>query len=333
MKKILAILLVLTMVFSLAACGNKSNDTGKNETPSTENTETQKPEETVDTAAKQAFYDTYFTTEAYQLAGNSCTMKSENVTMNQVIDAQGYGVLDITVGGNYVRIYRVEGGVYLLSHGPSDDNPEEIVDTWLTYKEKETENVLESNEMLGGKMDVSEAISVKFVNTKDGVDHVTVEMPNEQYVEGVKTMKYQLKFLDNNKEYIAKVQVTTGGVDYTMYDNLDEMPESWGADSYHFDVTQMALVDDDNKAVIPVEIVSEKDISEQPTIVADFYIDTESQKVVKVGATEKGVYTTMEFSNVEKYEPDVEFPADAQECTSEELGLIIFAMLIMTMSA
>lgn len=47
MKKIIALLLALAMLFALAACGNKENDEGGNDTPTspTQNTENQTPED------------------------------------------------------------------------------------------------------------------------------------------------------------------------------------------------------------------------------------------------------------------------------------------------
>ena len=330
MKKILALLLVLTMVFSLAACGTKDPvDSGK--TPSTENS--QPTEETVDTAAKQAFYDTYFTSDKFQPAGNSFKGYTDAFTMSQMQDANGYGLLEIAVQDVFVRIYRTENGVYLHSHGPSEENPDAAEDIWMKYTEAEGENVLNDMELgANDAIEIGEVKKITYVETKDGLDYVKVEVANEDYVEGMKYTEYTLKFTYEEQEYTVTLQEMTGEGTYMAVWDDEELPEELDLTDYKLDVEKKVLVaDEEGVAEIAVEILDTKDMTPAATNVFDMYIDAETSKLVKMGAEEEGVYTTLEFMNVEKYEPDVTFPEEAVECTSEEMGLLIFAVLMMTM--
>ncbi len=330
MKKILALLLVLTMVFSLAACGDKDPvDPGK--TPSTENS--QPTEEKVDVAAKQAFYDTYFTSDKFQPAGTSFKGYTDAFTMNQVQDANGYGLLEIAVQDVFVRIYRTENGVYLHSHGPSEENPEVAEDIWMKYTEAEGENVLNDMELgANDALEIGDIKKVTYVETKDGVDYVKVEVANEDYKEGITYTEYSLKFTYEEKEYTATLYEAVGADSYMAYWDGEELPEELSLTDYKLDVEKKALVaEEEGVADIAVEILETKDVTPAATNVFDMYVDAETSKLVKMGAEEEGVYTTLEFMSVEKYEPDVTFPAEATECTAEEMGMLIFAVLMMTM--
>lgn len=332
MKKFIAILLALTMVFALAACGEKTPEKKPNETPGT--TVTDPTQETIDVAAKKAFYDTYFTSDAFQPAGTSYKASSEGVSMSQVIDANGYGILEIMVGDYFVRVYRTEAGVYLHSHGPSEENPEAAEDAWLKYTEKEGENILQSEEMGGNsQLELPEKYTVTYVDTKEGVDIVQLETANEDYVEGATYNEYDIKFTYEDKEYtVTYFQMINDGAVMSMWSNTEDLPESLSLSDYDFDAEAKVLVnEDDENDKITCEILETRDATPEKTSVMELHIDAESHKVLKVTGKDNGVDTTLEFMDVEKYETDVTFPEEVAECTEEELGLIILAMLMMTM--
>ncbi len=331
MKKILSILLVLTMIFCLAACGGEKDpvNTGKPETPTTENT--QPTEEAVDVAAKQAYYDKYFTSEEYKPAGNSFKATSDVMSMSQVMDANGYGMLEIAVSDYFVRIYRVEDNVYLHTHGPSEENPEQMEDVWLKYTEAEGENILQDSDMSTGEVELEDIKKVTYVETKDALDYVTVEMANGAYAEGMKTTEYDVKFTYEDVEYtVTLTENQSEGMTMNMWSG--DVPDELSLSDYALDAEKKNLVhDEDETKNIACEVVNTRDVTPAATLTLGFYVDVETHKVVKVASTENGIETVLEYFNVEKYEPDAAFPENATECTADEVGMVILAMLMMTM--
>lgn len=331
MKKILALLLALTMVFALAACGNtETKDPTESKPPVTESTDP--TEETIDTAAKQAFYDTYFTSDKYKTAGNSFKATSDVMNMAQVMDKDGNGMTDITIGDSFLRIYKTEAGVY-VNVALKDDETGEMQNVWMKYEEAEGENVLEENGMTDSTMPTLEDIvKVTYVETKDGVDTVKVEVPNEYYTEGVSVTEYTLKFTYEEQEYTVIMQESKDAESYFVMWDDENLPESLDMFDYKLDVENKKLVNQkDETASFNCEIVETKDITPPKTTVFDMYIDVETESVVKMGAEEDGVYTTLEFFNTEKFEPEVEFPAEAEACTAEALAMMMLAILFQSM--
>lgn len=331
MKKFIAILLALTMVFALAACGEKTPEKKPNtDTPGT--TVTDPTQETVDVAAKQAFYDTYFTSDAFKPAGNSMKAYSDSLSMSQVMDAEGYGMLEIAVLDNFVRIYRTQNGVYLHTK-MLEEGAEAPEEAWLKYTEAEGENTLTDNDMMGDSTpELGEIKKVTYVETKDGLDYVTVEVANEEYVEGTKYTEYTLKLSYEEKEYtVTLYEVTAEGSYMATWNSEEELPEGLELSDYKLDVENSNLVhEEDATKSLTCTIVDTKDVTPAATMTFDMYIDAKTHGLVKMGGEEAGVYTTLEYFNTEKYEADVAFPSEVAECTAEELGMIIFAMLLMS---
>lgn len=330
MKKILSILLVLTMVFSLAACSGNTEKPGTTTPPTTESTTPSEP--AIDAAAKQAFYDKYFTSEDYKPAGTSFKGYNDAFSMSQQMDANGNGVLEVATGGYTVRIYRTEAGVYVYSKAPSEENPEVFEEVWMKYTEAEGENVLEDSDI--GSEDTYADLDIQkatYVETKDGVDYVKVEAANDAYEEGATVTEYVLKFTYAEKEYTMTWTVSKSeNGDMTMWDSEEDLPEELNLFDYDFDIEKKMLVhESDETQNVTCEVVSTKDVTPAATIVFDMYINAETHELMKMGAEAGGVYTTMEYFHVEKYEAGVEFPEEADECTAGELGMIIISLLFL----
>ena len=78
MKKILALILAMVMVFALAACG--SNETGTSATPNTENTQqTETPEKEMTPDELQKYYEGYFASEDVGFAGECITAEGDGM--------------------------------------------------------------------------------------------------------------------------------------------------------------------------------------------------------------------------------------------------------------
>lgn len=184
MKKFLAIILAVLMVFSLVACGNETSIDTKNETD-TGNTNIE--DRTLDEIL--TYYNGYFGSSDVGFAGETITAQSNGMDIVIATTESGEGLFSMGILGNKMEIYKDKTGnqyVHMITKEmPATDETEavEAMDVWYKYvpsKESTSEDNdifssmssdFDTNELSVNQEDIKK---VEYVETKDGVDYIKV---------------------------------------------------------------------------------------------------------------------------------------------------------------
>lgn len=312
MKKALAFLLAFMMLLSLAACGS-NEATGT--TPEATAGET-KP---VD---KQAIYENFFTEENFKTIGES--VKFEDAYLNVAIeqDQDENVMVELRIEENYLRIYQLKDGKQYVNIKVGEE------DGWGEYK---GENATETTgmDLSAANADLESILRVEYVETKDGVDIVKVYQENPDYNADIKITEYRLAFQyeDQDCEMVATVETDSEGGEGASYDT-DAVVEGFDVTNYTIDYENKVMINIwDESEEIPFEIVFQEEITADPEIGLEVYIDEATQQVTSMQQCYGDGVVTVEFYNVESCLDGVEIPEDIEELSDEELGLAILGLL------
>lgn len=251
MKKILALILAMVMVFALAACG--SNETGTSTTPNTENTnQTETTDKVMTPDELQKYYEGYFASDDVGFAGECMTADTEGMKVIISTNKDGEGLFSMTVGENQFEIYKAKDKteyIYAKIAGmeaSGENEAVEAVDAWYKYVPAEDS---ENKEMFSSmsedfdteelKVEADDIKSVKYEKTENGIDYITVvstELEVEEGVtlEGAEPETYEVTWtfgIDAKTHKIVSASQTEDGVVSTItFSPADEIkvtiPES-----------------------------------------------------------------------------------------------------------
>ena len=225
MKKILALILAMVMVFALAACG--SNEAGTSTTPNTENTDkVMTPDEL------QKYYEGYFASEDVGFAGECITAEGEGMKVVVSTNKDGEGLFSMTVGENQFEIYKAKDKteyIHAKITGMTDgEETIESVDAWYKYVPAEDSENKEMFTSMVDDMDTDEMAvdadtikSVKYEKTENGIDYITVVSTEleekEETVEGDTSYDVTWTFgIDAKTHKIVSASQTEEGVTSTV---------------------------------------------------------------------------------------------------------------------
>ena len=312
MKKALAFLLAVMMLLSLAACGS-NEATGT--TPEATAGET-KP---VD---KQALYENFFTEENFKTAGDSLKFENEYMDIAVEQDQDENTLVELRILENYLRIYQLKDGKQYVNIKVGEE------DGWGEYK---GENATESTgmDLSAANADLEGILRVEYVETKDGMDIVKMYKENPDYNEKATITEYRFAFQyeEQDCEMVVTVENDGEGGEGTSYDT-DAVVEGFDVTEYTIDYENRVMVNIwDESEEIPFEIVFMEEITVDPEISFDVYIDEATQVVTSMQMYFDGEMITVEFYDVESCLEGVEIPETVEELSDEELGLALLGLI------
>ena len=231
MKKILALILAMVMVFALAACG--SNEAGTSTTPNTENTnQTETTDKVMTPDELQKYYEGYFASEDVGFAGECITAEGEGMKVVVSTNKDGEGLFSMTVGENQFEIYKAKDKteyIHAKITGVAEgEETTESVDAWYKYVPAEDSENKEMFTSMVDDMDTDEMAvdadtikSVKYEKTENGIDYITVVSTEleekEETVEGDTSYDVTWTFgIDAKTHKIVSASQTDEGVTSTV---------------------------------------------------------------------------------------------------------------------
>lgn len=231
MKKILALILAMVMVFALAACG--SNEAGTSTTPNTENTnQTETTDKVMTPDELQKYYEGYFASEDVGFAGECITAEGEGMKVIVSTNKDGEGLFSMTVGENQFEIYKAKDKteyIHAKITGVAEgEEATESVDAWYKYVPAEDSENKEMFTSMVDDMDTDEMAvdadtikSVKYEKTENGIDYITVVSTEleekEETVEGDTSYDVTWTFgIDAKTHKIVSASQTEEGVTSTV---------------------------------------------------------------------------------------------------------------------
>ena len=171
MKKLLSLIIITTMIFSLVACGNNKTDTSIEEQGTQQTTnEVKTPEEL------QKYYESYFSSDDVGFAGESLEAETEGMSIAILSTKDNEGLFTMKVKENIFEIYKAKDKSEYV-HVKIVDT--ETKDVWYKYNPKDITNEL--FEQMSKEIDIStfkiktDTIkSIKYQKTEEGIDYVDV---------------------------------------------------------------------------------------------------------------------------------------------------------------
>lgn len=323
MKKTIAILLVMGMLFSLAACGNPAGTASTTQAESTAETQSI-------TEKKQSFYETYFREENYKTAGESVIIGNPQASVSIIQDENDASMVEIKVLENYIRIYQLKDGKkYVNTKMVGEDGTAEEI--WGTCEDVESQDLLASMEFDQSilELDFSKITGIVYEKSKDGADVVQVHQKDPAFVEGTVTKEYCIKFVYEGEdcEMLVTTQIDPEGGEATDFDT-QKVAEGFEAYEYTLDYENKLLVHwEDESKNIPFELVSENTDTGAKELSFDFYIDEETKEVTSVETVQDGEAVTYTFLDVPSCMEGVEIPEDLETYDAETLAMMLLGIL------
>lgn len=199
MKKILAFILAMVMVFTFAACGGDKTSVSSN--PVTENTNKNEVADTVMTPeALQMYYENYFASDDVGFAGECMTAESEGMKITILANKDGESLFSMAIGENLFEIYEANDKteyVHLKTVGVGVSGANEKIETtdnWYKYIPTETSENKEMFNFMSEtfsaeelKVKTDSIKSVKYDKTEDGIDYISVVSTEFELGEDVTT--------------------------------------------------------------------------------------------------------------------------------------------------
>ena len=236
MKKFLAILLVVVMMFSVVACKQNSGmlegPLDKNVPSSNDETPEKTPEEL------QAYYNEYFNGGDLKIFGNSIVANTEGLVMKLVSLENGETLFETAVGENVIKLYKQsEENQYVYIKMTLDG---QTVDGWYKYvettdveHEQSDDIVVESSESifesfsseldLADITDFGQIMEVKYEKTENGIDYVTIKsLQTDEYEESYEIV-CSVGVNSETNEIVSISEESDGVVATVTFEKLDKI--------------------------------------------------------------------------------------------------------------
>lgn len=357
MKKIIALLLAIVMVMSLAACGAKDDapatEAPKVEAPVETPTEapvveeppvTEAPEvETPDVANKQALYEKVFTEGTYTIKeGSMKVVMGDILTIDTMFDPEGkvYMAMSGSVEGGTMSsaLYMVNDETMYAYNKVEMDG--EFQETWLKCELTEDFNI-EDGEVTSDE-DVEALMEnikkIEYVETVDGLDHVILytEAAAAEYVDDTEyTVHADIGFVLDGVECVMTYQEADWTS--TSYDNV---PEDFDSFDWDFDYEAMTMTNEETNEVLECYIIKDYLAEVEEEVVEDegdnlvavhVYLDPNGYQIQKIDATQDGMAMSFEIYDCANVADFVTLPenVDNLETIPAEEALMSFAMTMM----
>ena len=338
-KKILCGILACSLMATLCACGTE--DKKGDETSGTSQTT-----EAIEATELQKYYDGYFKSEDFKIAGESIEATTGDAYM-KVLNAKD-GTVQMGFGREETTSeFYITGDKALYAHivMPNEETGE-IEDKWYHYDTSKQEEDNEEDEMKetfsemgdtaksSSNLDMynltAEGIkNVKYVETKDGIDYLTVSVVNPEYDAEANATTYNIEFTEDGKTY---------SFDYTTQDNetnsvsvvYNKRPDDFDALDYDFDFDKSVMTNkEDSTKTIPFKVVSK--IVPQETVDIELGVDAKTHKVVSMVSEMYDTKTTLKFFDIETI--NFEKPDKAEECDADTVMALCMAAIFSMVGA
>ena len=253
MKKFLAIILSILMVFSLAACGDTEKETDNNTNTESTEIKDRTPEEI------KEYYQTYFGSSDLGFAGSSIAVKSDGMDITVATTKDGEGLFSIGVLDNKMEIYKDKSGkqfvhvVLAATEATEDKEATEATDTWYRFvpsKEStaEDEDIFTSmssdfnTDELAVKQENIK--NIEYVETKEGIDYIKVtqtvkdedtgETNDEVWDIGINASTHKIVTISQTVDDIVQTVTfsNTDKIDVKVPENVEECDEETVAGLY-----------------------------------------------------------------------------------------------------
>ena len=340
MKKLLAILLACAVLLSLAACDiGKVNENTKDEvqtTTPTNNKPNTKPDDKPNAnpnTNKQEYYENYFSSEEFKMAGNSFKLDTDTLAMSFVVDANGVEMMELSVEDACLRIYKISADEqYVYVSIPNQDGFE---DCWAKYEDESSPDAIEDSEMSTDIADINteNIVKVEYVETKDGFDILNVYAKNPEYDEDNCVTEYEIEFMYENQKCTMTVMqsISEGMVALSHMNKV--CPDSFSPTDYDFDFeTNVMTHEDDENQTIDFKVLSKTDKSETNENIMKVFVDASTHEVTIIETEYDGAKASIEFMDIASCTKDIDFTEATTVCDSATLGMLLLAVMFSAMS-
>lgn len=322
LKKLIALGLSIVMLFSLAACGAKEDESNKNEdvpsttTPVVNENPTENNEQTDESnEEKIAYYEKYAESEDFGFAGNSIKIDAGIMKIDMLTGKDKTLLFNTIAGESQLILYQdAEGQKYVYVKMVDDDGDSQ--EGWFNYvnQDGEEDGVTEmtGSATEGYSIEKDAITKIEYDSTVDGIDYVNALVKNDEYVEGETVTEYEIYFNHNGKEY--KLVITESTTEYGSGLAVTDEPEDFDVFEYDFDFENQKMTNKDDESVIDFEIIMEKDLSQKEFHEVKLAIDAQTKKIIEMSQVQDGMVVTSEFLELDTCSDQVQIGEITGDC-------------------